>query len=258
MCGDLSPVQNSRVNNCQTRGWTKASRGERDGQPAGLSTLASTAVGQRLHDPCNPPPNPSCSHTHAPIDPATPCSNPLVINRVLIMAAEQRLCLMSHYIGVDIASVGLAGCWNWEMLCGMLQVVWVLGLLFHRFTSFMLSILFVPVQLHLLTNETGWRQWAQYVYICIADHRGRDDKATRQKKWYECFSHYITGQNSEFLECLLGMKPGIQLTDCWPYFNCFKLGCRWSCVMISHDSMKTIMLRVLNITQFGSLFPCVT
>lgn len=132
MCGDLSPVLNSRVNNCQTRGWTKASRGEREpGQVAGWPASALWPPSQ-WDTGCMilviPPPHPP-AHIHTPLDTSAPCDKLFVINRVLIMPAEYRMCLMSNCLDwLDVTERYCAVCYRWWKSSGFrstgLQVVY--------------------------------------------------------------------------------------------------------------------------------------
>lgn len=98
MCGDLSPVLNNRVNNCQTRGLDKGvvwrQREREPGQAAGwpASALWPAPQWERGRMILVIPLHPSCSHRHTPIDPSAPCDKPFVINRVLIMPTEHRMC----------------------------------------------------------------------------------------------------------------------------------------------------------------------
>ncbi len=94
------------------------------------------------------------THVHALLDPTAPCNNPLVINRVLIMAAEHRLCLMSTLV---VISVQL----DWLLVVRFATVG--VNAMAPQFGKYNVHMPFVHVvQLGLLTNESKLRQWAKY------------------------------------------------------------------------------------------------
>lgn len=115
MHGDLSPILNSRVNNCQTRRWTKASRGERagpDNRPAPALWPLDRGYMTSVIQP--PPAPPLLSQTHTYPMSSSSCHNQSVTN---CFNCACRLCTMSNSIGSDIALVGLAGCLTCWVVC---------------------------------------------------------------------------------------------------------------------------------------------
>lgn len=255
MCGDISPVLNSRVNNCQTRGRTKPSRGERAGAgnwPA--SALWPLSQGDRgCMTPVIHPQALLLTYTRLSIEPYALCDNPSVINEVLIMPAAHRLCLML----VVITSVGLAGCCNWGTICGMLQVV-------CEYSGSRLNV--VCSQAVCCCATLPFDKWDKMelvsracLHLHCCDQKGRvmtklQDIDTDMSTYLNTSQGWIVRFRNAYQVC--HQKTIWQISGHILIVSNWDVGAVVLC-MISHDSKKKIILRIPNITQYGSLFHCV-